>query len=158
MFTETFLEYPHPLPVKEHSKPECVEAIKRELEAFDKFGAYVETQDRGQERLSSRWVLTDKSTNEEKRVKARLVCRGFEENVDVQRDSPTCSKESLHILLALASTKGWRIKSADVKNAYLQGEKLEREVCMEPPIERKKENVIWKLQKSVYGMNDAGRK
>ena len=29
---------------------------------------------------------------------------------------------------------------------------------MEPPAERKKENVIWKLQKSVYGMNDAGRK
>ena len=132
------------IPVKEHSKPECIEA-KKELEVFNKFGAYVETQDRGQERLSSRWVLTDKSTNEEKRVKARLVCRGFEENVDVQRDSPTCSKETLHILLALASTKGWRIKSADVKNAYLQGEKLEREVWMEPPIERKKENVIWKL-------------
>ena len=74
------------------------------------------------------------------------------------RDSPTCSKETLHLLLALASTKGWRIKSADVKNAYLQGEKLEREVWMEPLIERKKENVIWKLQKSVYRMNDAGRK
>ena len=29
---------------------------------------------------------------------------------------------------------------------------------MEPPIERKKENVIWKLQKLVYGMNNAGRK
>ena len=73
------------IPVKEHNKPECVETKKKELEAFDKFGAYVETQDRGQERLSSRWVLTDKSTNEEKRAKARLVCRGFEENVDVQR-------------------------------------------------------------------------
>ena len=31
------------IPVKEHNKPECVEAKKKELEAFDKFGAYVET-------------------------------------------------------------------------------------------------------------------
>ena len=74
------------------------------------------------------------------------------------RDSPTCSKKTLHILLALAPTKGWRIKGADVKNAYFQGEKLEREVCMEPPIQRKKENVIWKLLKSVHRINDAGRK
>lgn len=60
----------------------------------------------------------------EKKVKARLVCRGLEENVRVQGDSPTCSKETLHMLLALASTKGLKIKSGDVKNTYLQGEKL----------------------------------
>ena len=29
---------------------------------------------------------------------------------------------------------------------------------MEPPQERKKPNVIWKLNKLVYGMKDAGRK
>ena len=33
-----------------------------------------------------------------------------------------------------------------------------REVYMEPPQERKKPNVIWKLNKLVYGMKDAGRK
>ena len=29
---------------------------------------------------------------------------------------------------------------------------------MEPPLEKKKEGIIWKLRKSVYGMNDAGRR
>ena len=29
---------------------------------------------------------------------------------------------------------------------------------MEPPQEAKKDRIIWKLRKSVYGMNDAGRK
>ena len=62
------------------------------------------------------------------------------------------------MLLAIASTKGWTIKSGDFKNAYLQGEMLEREVYMEPPIEQKKPGKIWKLKKAVYGMNDAGRK
>ena len=95
---------------------------------------------------------------EEKKVKARLVCRGFEELVKVQADSPTASKETLHMLLAIAATKGWTIKSGDIKNAYLQGEHLDRDIYMEPPPEQKKCGKIWKLKKAVYGMNDAGRK
>ena len=45
-----------------------------------------------------------------------------------------------------------------MKNAYLQGKATNREVFMEPPNERKKEGVIWKRHKAVYGLNDAGRK
>ena len=62
------------------------------------------------------------------------------------------------MLLAVAATKEWKIKSGDVKNAYLQGEMIDREVYMEPPLEMKKNGVIWKLKKSVYGMNDVGRR
>ena len=130
----------------------------KELEAFEKFDVYEEVEDTGQERLSSRWVLTDKSTGEEKRVKARLVCRGFEEAVQIQADAPTGGRETLHILLALAASKGWTIKSGDVKNAYLQGTPLERDVYMEPPMEGSTSGKIWKLKKAVYGMNDAGRR
>ena len=91
-------------------------------------------------------------------VKARLVCRGFEEMIKVQADSPTGNKETLRMVLALTASYGWQVKSGDVKNAYLQGEKLERDVFMEPPPEAKKNNTIWKLEKAVYGMNDAGRR
>ena len=124
------------IPVKEHGREECVEAKQKELKAFEDFEVYTEVEDQGQERLSS---------------------RGFEETVEVQADSPTGCKETLHMLLCIAASKGWKIKSGDVKNAYLQGEKLDREVFMEPPIEKRKANAIWKLQKSVYGMNDTGR-
>jgi hypothetical protein len=146
------------IPTKEHGTMECVMAKMRELEAFKEFEVYEEVKDEGQERLSSRWIMTDKSTAEEKKVKARLVCRGFEESVKVQADSPTGSKETLHMLLSIAATKDWKVKSGDVKNAYLQGELLDRDVFMEPPQEQKKPGNIWKLRKAVYGMNDAGRK
>ena len=146
------------IPAKEHHKPECVAAKARELEAFKDFEVYREVEDKGQERLSSRWVLTDKSTSEVKKVKARLVCRGFEEAVQVQADSPTGSKETLHMLLAIAASKGWLIKSDDVKNAYLQGEQIDREVYMEPPVEVRRPGMVWLLRKAVYGMNDAGRR
>ena len=146
------------IPIKEQGTMECMMAKQKELEAFKEFEVYEEVKDEGQERLSSRWILTDKSTVEEKKVKARLVCRGFEETVKVQADSPTGSKETLHMLLSIAATKDWKVKSGDVKNAYLQGELLDRDVFMEPPHEQKKPGYIWKLRKAVYGMNDAGRK
>ena len=146
------------IPAKEQKTPECEEAKRRELEAFVKFKVYDEVKDVGQDRLSSRWILTDKSTPTEKKIKARLVCRGFEEMVKVQADSPTGSKETLHMLLALAATNDWTVKSGDVKNAYLQGAKLDREVYMEAPAEAQKEGMVWKLNKAVYGMYDAGRR
>ena len=102
--------------------------------------------------------MTDTSNGKRTKVKARLVCPGFEEAIEVQADSPTGNKETLHLVLSIAATKGWKIKSGDVKNAYLQGELLDRDVFMEPPPEAKEDKIIWKLRKSVYGMNDAGRK
>ena len=87
------------IPVKDHGQQECVEAKKKELTAFEEFEEYTEVKDQGQERLSSRWILTDKSTRQEIKVKARLVCRGFDENVQVQADSPTGSKETLSVAL-----------------------------------------------------------
>ena len=35
---------------------------------------------------------------------------------------------------------------------------IDRKVFMDPPPERKKDGVIWKLNKSVYGLNDTKRK
>ena len=64
-------------------------------------------------------------------VRAWLVCRGFQE----QLDSPTGSKDALRILLAIAASKGWTIKSDNIKNAYLQGEEIDRLVYMESPAE-----------------------
>ena len=146
------------VPKKDHFKEECVDAKEKELKAWVDFKAYEEVQDQGQEKMSHRWVVVEKEVEGATVIKARLVCRGFEEQVKVQRDSPTGSKETFHILLAISATYGWDIKSLDVKNAFLQGEGLDREVYMEPPPELKKPGMVWRLLKSVYGMNDAGRR
>ena len=71
------------------------ERKNRELDSFDKFSVYEEVEDRGQDALSSRWIMTYKSTETENKVKAWLVARGFEERVKMQADSPTGSTESL---------------------------------------------------------------
>ena len=107
--------------------------------------------------ITVRWVVTEKEKEGKTITKARLVARGFEENTEsLRKDSPTCSKETVRILLSLASLKSWDCHTLDVKSAYLQGNKIEREVYLKPPPEFFN-GKLWKLKKTVYGLCDAAR-
>ena len=112
----------------------------------------------GQSCISTRWVMTEKGEGADRRLKARLVARGFEETGNIGRtDSPTCSKLSLRLCLTTAPTMGWEVNSIDVTSAFLQGGAIEREVYLEPPIEYKEEGKIWRLKRCIYGLADAPR-
>ena len=82
-----------------------------ELQKFRDFDTYEEVADEGQPTVSTRWVITEK----EGKVKARLVAIGFEEKNLIQRDSPTASKGAMRILLTIAASKQWVIKTTDIK-------------------------------------------
>ena len=71
-------------------------------------------------------------------------------------DSPTCGKESLGIAIAIIITNGWEINSLDVKSAFLQGKEISRDLFVKPLKEAKTDN-LWKLLKTIYGLNDASR-
>lgn len=66
-------------------------------------------------------------------------------------------KESLRTLLAIAAIKGFETKFIDVETAYLNG-RLKRKVYMKTPrgvnIEGGK---ILLIEKSLYGLPEAGR-
>lgn len=118
---------------------------------------FIEVEDSGQFTISARWVVTEKIKNGERIVKARLVARGFEEDIgSLRTDSPTCSKEAIKLSFAIISSKGWTCHSIDVKAAFLQGNNIERDVFLRPPPEYNN-GMIWKLRKTVYGLNDAAR-
>ena len=92
-----------------------------------------------------------------KKLKARLCARGYEEvNKQVKRDSPTCQKESLRLLLCIMSAQHWTLHSMDIKSAYLHGVPLDRELYMTPPKEENTEK-IWLLKKCTYGLSDVSR-
>ena len=47
----------------------------------------------------------------------------------------------------------------DIKTAFLQGNKLSRDVYLKPPVEANCEsNFVWKLKKYVYGLSDTSLK
>ena len=108
--------------------------------------------------ISTKWVLTEKSKNGVKVTKARLVAKGFEETLcESRRDSPTCLKENLRLVMAVAACFSWTVFSLDVKSAFLQGKQIDRSVCLKPPAEADTTSV-WELNKPLYGLCDASRK
>ena len=69
--------------------------------------------------------------------KARLVAPGFEEldRDNIRLDSPTSCKENFRLVLTIIVSHKWKIKSLDIKSAFLQGQPINREIFLKPPIE-----------------------
>ena len=132
------------------------EAKIRELQSWKKNSVYTEVKDTGQYCVSSKWVVKPKQIDGVLSVKARLVLRGFEEEGDFRKDSPTCMRESLRLALVIIATNQWKINSTDFKTAFLQGYPIDRKVYVKPPKEAGSSGV-WKLNKTAYGLKDAPR-
>ena len=137
-------------------KESVAKAKLKELQSWKENNVYNEVEDIGQERISVRWVLTEKVKDGNVVTKARLCARGFEEVQEFRKDSPTCSKECVRLVMALTASMKWSINSIDIKTAFLQGRLFDREVYLKPPKEAGTSK-LWKLNKCVYGLKEASR-
>ena len=137
---------------------QTIKAKEIELDNWKSENVYKEVDDEGQDYISARWVVTPKLVDGCLTTKARLVARGFEEmSIDSRADSPTCMRETLKLVLAMASSKSWSINSIDIKAAFLQGRPINRTVHLKPPKEANSSGKLWLLKKVVYGLADASR-
>ena len=142
------------IPKTRHKEPDCIRAKETELQKLKDFKTFEEVADRGQSRISTTWVLWWKGEE----VRARLVARGFEEQEGIRSDSPTIGKSAMRVVLTVAASRGWRVKTTDIKSAFLQGNPLERDVFLTPPREAVvSSGHIWRLKHCLYGLNDAAR-
>eukprot|EP00438_Fugacium_kawagutii_P028282 Skav227626 [mRNA] locus=C9358797:125:8101:- [translate_table: standard] len=118
--------------------------------------------------IRARWVLTWKKSSDpddRSRVpKARLVLIGWQDpNLgEIATDSPTLRKESKHLVLSICSAKKWKVFGADIKTAFLSGDKSQREIYFKPPAElREWMNLsptdLFRLEKAAYGLAEAPR-
>ena len=116
----------------------------------------MEVPDEGQPKINTNWVLVRKAADF---VKARLCVRGDQEpnKETIRTDSPTVNKVNIKLFFVLSVQNGWHVKTADIKTAFLQGVDLDREVYVRPPLERRKDGIIWKMIKRAYGFVDASR-
>ena len=148
------------LPRNEYKRPEIQEAMKAEISKFESFKAFKEIEDNGQYSVPIRWVVTEqKLDGKNQPYKARLCIRGDREQgkEHIRSDSPTASKETLKIALIIAANEGFEVKSGDIKSAFLQGAKLDREILVKPPPEANKNGKLWQLLHGAYGILDGGR-
>ena len=140
------------------SDEKTMEAKRKEIDSWIENEVFEEVEWEGQKTISVRWIVTEKIKKEGKVIKARLVARGFEEELEesITSESPTCSKEVLRIALFVILMMQWSCNTMDIKSAYLQGQGINREVYLQPPPEFFK-GKVWKLKKTVYGLRDAAR-
>ena len=143
------------IPKSQQDNEECRSAKYVELDKLATFDVYDTVPDSGQKVISTRWILWKKGNE----TRARLVARGFEEYVYSDVDSPTVGKSMVRLILSMAASFKWNVKTTDIKSAFLQGLPLEREVYLIPPPEAKVDKgYIWKLKKCLYGLSDAARR
>ena len=73
--------------------------------------------------------------------------------------APVARLEAIHLFLAFASFKGFKIYQLDVKNAFLYG-KIQEEVYVEQPhgfTDPDYPYKVYKLDKAFYGLHQAPR-
>ena len=147
------------LVIPDNKNDEEIKAAKDvELHSLQKFETYEEIQDSGQAAISTKWVIDEKTVGTGRKVKARLVCRGFEDPEEItNKESPTVDKTSVRLFMAISAMNKWEPRSVDIKSAFLQSKELDREVYVKPPRDIKKQNIIWRLKKPLYGLSDSSR-
>ena len=113
------------VPVREHGKPEIVEAKENEIQNLKTYETFEEIKDEGQETIGRRWIVTEKQKHDGQKqaYKARLVAKGFQEIDQPQLDSPTAAKENFKLLKALAANQNFKVVSMDIRAAFFASKK-----------------------------------
>ena len=114
--------------------------------------------------VGCKWVFKTKrdSNGKVERYKARLVVKGYSqrEGIDFKETfSPVSTKDSFRVIMAIVAHFDLELHQMDVKTAFLNGD-LDEEVYMEQPtgfVEAGKEDLVCKLNKSIYGLKQASR-
>ncbi len=113
--------------------------------------------------VDSKWVYRIKrdENNHIVKFKSRLVARGFSQKEYVDYDpnttyAPVVRHKSLKILLSIANSNDQEIHQFDVTNAYLNSDLNEVIYMKQACGYEKGNNMVYKLQKSLYGTKQAG--
>jgi hypothetical protein len=114
---------------------------------------------KGKSVVTSKWIYKIKHAvdGSVEKYKARFVARGFSwvEGIDYEETFvPIARYTSIHTIISLAASMGWRLHHMDVKTSFLNGE-IEEEVYIEQPdgfVIHEKDSHVCRLKKALYGL------
>ena len=143
-----------------------VKAMEDEMNSLKENETFVHTTlPHGTNLIGGKWVYALKmGLNGEKRYKARYVAKGYSQVPDIDYKEtfcPTARITSIRMLLQIAMQQNLKVHQMDVKTAFLNGP-IDCELFVEQPKGFEKlgsngEKLVWKLNKSLYGLKQSGR-
>ncbi|UYV76794.1 hypothetical protein LAZ67_14002030 [Cordylochernes scorpioides] len=118
----------------------------------------------GQKAIGCKWIFKAKYNQEGnvERFKERLGAEGFDQKYGEDYNktfAPVTKLTKLRTMFSIAASKKLIIRHYDIKTAFLYGELIE-EIYMDQPeeyIHIGKENLVCKLNKSIYGLKQSAR-
>ena len=145
-----------------------VQAKRTELESYFSNQVWQFAEDgenRAGRTVSARWVLSWKESENggPPKAKARLVLRGFEDPdlMNIEKASPTATRQSKMLLLAFAGNWQWVVFCGDVRTAFLSGAEFNRKIVVKLPADcgpllgAGPQPTHMRMLKSAYGLADA---
>ena len=115
----------------------------------------------GKKPVGGRWVYAIKSgVDGNDQYKARFVAKGYSQKMGVdygETFSPTADLTSVRIVIQKAVQENLLVHQMDVKTAFLHAP-IDHEIYINPPEGyEEKEGVVYRLEKSLYGLKQSGR-
>jgi hypothetical protein len=142
-----------------------VNAMHEELENFERNQVWTLIDPpRDVNVIGTKWVFKNKQgkDGEVVRNKAHLVAQGYSqaEGLDFgETFAPVARLETIRILLAFATSKGFKLYQIDMKSAFINGV-IQEEVYVRQPSgfeSPKYPDRVYKLSKALYGLKQAPR-
>ena len=158
---ETPRNYKHAMECEE--REEWKSAMQRQVDSLNDMGTWtLVALPKGKRAIKGGWVFRLKRDADGRVIeyKARYVARGYAQQAGVdyfETYAPVAKIKSLRFVFALAAQLKLSLHQIDFASAYLFG-KLEEEVYMEQPEGfNSGDGRVCKLNKSIYGLKQAGR-
>ena len=142
-----------------------IKAMNEELNSIEKNNTWELVElPKNKKAIGVKWVYKVKVNpkGEVVRYKARLVARGFLQRQGIDYEevfAPVARLETVRVVVAHASLRGWKLHQLDVKSAFLNGDLQEEVYIDQPPgfVVKGSESKVFKLRKALYGLKQAPR-
>ena len=138
-----------------------VDAMHEEQESLKENNVFELTNlSEGKKTVGSKWFYTSKENPDgSKRYKARFIAWGFSQKKGInygETFSPTANITTIRILMRMVVQYDVIIHQMDVKTEYLHVP-IEYETFVEQPEGFKTNKLVYRLNKSLYGLKQSGR-
>lgn len=133
---------------------EWKKAINKEIESLQSLETWEECElPKNRKAIDTKWVFKTKS---EGIKKARLVVKGFQQDIEDYVYSPVAKMATIRLCLSHALNNDWETQQLDIPTAFLNGN-VESEVYIKVPqgIVINDKGKVLKLKKALYGLKES---